>query len=79
MDRISINRGKQLKFAREYRGYTQSKLSKQIRGLSQSNLSKYEKGFEGVLKQEKVTEIMNYLNFPEKFLDVKSLTINYSY
>lgn len=71
MNRESINKGRQIKFAREYRGYTQGELCKKIKGLSQSNLSKYEKGFVGMLKDDKVSEIINFLNFPIKFLDVK--------
>ena len=35
---------KQIIFAREYRGYSQTELASKIVGLSQSNLSKYEKG-----------------------------------
>ena len=75
MDRKSVNRGRQLRFAREYRGYTQSKLCKEIKGLSQANLSKYENGFEGMLKDDKVAEIMKHLNWTIKWLDVKSPTI----
>ena len=71
MDRKSINKGRQLKFAREYRKYTQSHLCKDVKGLSQSNLSKYEKGFEGMLKDDKIAEIMQLLNFPLQFLEVK--------
>lgn len=71
MTRESLNKGMQLKFAREYRGYTQSKLCKEIEGLSQSNLSKYEKGFTGMLKDDKIEEIIKYLDFPIRFLDVK--------
>lgn len=75
MDRKSVNKGLQLKFVREYRGYTQSKLCKEIKGLSQSNLSKYEKGFEGMLKPDKVTEIMKHLKWNIEWLDVKPITI----
>jgi transcriptional regulator with XRE-family HTH domain len=71
MDRKSINKGRQLKFAREYRKYTQARLCKDVKGLSQSNLSKYEKGFDGMLKDNKIAEIMQLLNFPLQFLDVK--------
>ena len=71
MDRKSINKGRQLKFAREYRKYTQSHLCKDVKGLSQSNLSKYEKGFEGMLRDDKIAEIMQLLNFPLQFLEVK--------
>lgn len=70
MDRKTVNRGRQLKFARQYRGYTQSNLCKEIKGLNQSNLSKYEKGFEGMIKEDKITEIMQHINFPLAFLDV---------
>lgn len=54
MNRQSVNRGKQLRLARQYRGYNQSQLSKQIEGLSQSNISKFEKGFEGMISDEKL-------------------------
>jgi transcriptional regulator with XRE-family HTH domain len=69
MTKESVNSGRQLKFAREYRKYTQAKLCKDVKELSQSNLSKYEQGFEGMLKNEKVLEIMNFLNFPIEFLE----------
>ena len=35
---------RQLTFARELRGFSQTDLSSSIKGLSQSNLSKFEKG-----------------------------------
>lgn len=75
MDRNSVNKGRQFRFAREYRKYSQSKLCKEIKGLSQANLSKYENGFEGMLKDDKVAEIMKHLNWPIKWLDVKNPTI----
>lgn len=71
MNRKTVNRGKQLKLAREYRGYNQSELSKSINGLQQSNLSKFEKGFEGMISDAKLKEIMEFLNWPCKWLDVK--------
>ena len=71
MNRKSVNRGKQLKMAREYRGYSQSELAKQIEGLSQANLSKFEKGFEGMISNEKLIVIMQLLNWPFDWLDVK--------
>ena len=71
MNRKSVNKGVQLKFAREYRKYTQTSLCREVKGLSQSNLSKYEKGFDGVLKDDKINEIMKLLNFPLQFLDVR--------
>lgn len=57
---------KQLTFAREYRGYSQTELSTQIQGLSQSNLSKFEKGL-GQISDEVFQKIISLLNFPESF------------
>lgn len=62
-------KSKQLVFAREYRGLTQKALAAAIDGLSQSNLSKYEKGIES-LSEENVARIMQYLDFPMKFLNL---------
>tara|TARA_R110000803_G_C11790441_1_gene297957 strand:- start:315 stop:560 length:246 start_codon:yes stop_codon:yes gene_type:complete len=75
MDRKSVNKGLQLRFVREYRGYTQSKLCKEIKGLSQANLSKFENGFDGMLKDDKVAEIMKHLNWNLDWLDRKPITI----
>lgn len=61
---------RQLIFAREYRGYTQTDLANSIAGLSQSNLSKFEKGF-GVLSSEMQMKIIDFLNFPVEFFDKK--------
>lgn len=61
MNMQSVNRGKQLKMAREYRGYNQNELAKNIYGLSQANLSKFEKGFEGMISDEKLKVIMQFL------------------
>lgn len=63
-------RNSQLTFARQYRGMNQSNLAKQIPGLSQSNLSKYEKGI-GTLSDDVLFRIMDTLNFPIGFLDLK--------
>lgn len=76
MDRQSVNRGLQLRMAREYRGYSQSELVKNIPGLSQSNLSKYEAGFTGMINDEKLKVIMQFLNWPFGWLDVKH-PVNY--
>jgi len=57
---------RQLIFAREYRGYSQTELSAQIPGLSQSNLSKFEKGV-GMLSDDILIRIIAFLDFPEKF------------
>ena len=59
---------KQLVFAREYRGYSQSELSSKIRGLSQPNLSKFEKGI-GVLSDEVLINIFQFLDFPISFFE----------
>lgn len=70
MTKWSVNRGKQLKLAREYRGYTQTHLADKIEGLSQSNLSKFEKGFEGQIKDSKLLDIMKFLDWPINWLNV---------
>jgi|LAHS01.1.fsa_nt_gb Zn-dependent peptidase ImmA (M78 family)/transcriptional regulator with XRE-family HTH domain len=59
---------RQLTFAREYRGYSQTELSSHIEGLSQSNLSKYEKGI-GNLSDEVLLRIFSFLGFPEAFFE----------
>lgn len=58
---------RQLIFAREYRGFSQSELASNIIGLSQSNLSKYEKGFSS-LSDDMVLKIVDFLGFPESWL-----------
>lgn len=50
---------KQLIFAREYRGYSQTELASKIIGLSQSNLSKYEKGV-GTLSADVLNRIIDF-------------------
>lgn len=62
-------RSKQLTFARQYRGYTQTELAKAVMGLSQSNLSKYEKGL-GNLSDGVLSRVMELLRFPIGFLDL---------
>lgn len=61
---------RQLTFARELRGYSQTDLSSSIKGLSQSNLSKFEKGL-SVLSEDVQKKIINFLNFPVDFFDRK--------
>lgn len=61
---------KQLIFAREYRGYSQTELASKIPGLSQSNLSKYEKGI-GVLSFDVLNRIIDLLGFPITFYEKK--------
>ena len=50
---------KQIIFAREYRGYSQTELASKIVGLSQSNLSKYEKGI-GPLSTDVLNRIIDF-------------------
>lgn len=61
---------KQLIFAREYRGYSQTELASKIVGLSQSNLSKYEKGI-GPLSVDVLSRIIDFLGFPLSFYERK--------
>lgn len=63
-------KNRQLTFAREYRGYTQTELANHIKGLSQSNLSKFEKGT-GLLSETALRNIMSALDFPIGFLDAE--------
>lgn len=65
----SHNTHRQLTFAREYRGITQTELASRVSGLSQSNLSKYEKGL-STLSDDLLSRIMDSIGFPMAFLDV---------
>lgn len=65
----NLNRGLQLKLAREFRGFSQKELCNQIDGLSQSNLSKFEQGM-ATISKDKLIAIMGKLNFPITWLDV---------
>ena len=71
---------RQLTFAREFRGYSQTELTSNIDGLSQSNLSKYEKGL-NTLSDEMVFKIIEYLKFPKEWLslNVSNLPENVNY
>lgn len=71
---------RQLTFAREYRGYSQSDLASNISGLSQPNLSKYEKGFNS-LSDEMVVKIIDFLHFPKNWLfqNISNLPENANY
>ena len=71
---------RQLTFAREYRGYSQSELASNISGLSQPNLSKYEKGF-NTLSDDMVEKVIEFLNFPKTwlYLNVSNLPENANY
>lgn len=61
---------KQLTFAREFRGLSQTELSKEIQGLSQSNLSKFEKGL-ATLSEQLQDKIIEFLGFPREFYNEK--------
>lgn len=64
---------RQLTFAREIRGLSQTDLSNSISGLSQSNLSKFEKGL-SVLSEEIQLKIIEFLDFPITFFERKIST-----
>lgn len=66
--KTEANAGKQMKFAREYRGYSQKGLCSKIDGLSQSNVSNFENG-KGKIGKEQIIKIMDFLNFPIEWLD----------
>ena len=65
-----------LKTAMCHRGVTQTELAKNIKGLSQSNLSKFLKGYFGVLSEQKIKSIMDYLNFPFEFIYIDYSSMN---
>lgn len=60
---------RQLIFAREYRGYSQTKLASMVKGLSQSNLSNFEKGICS-LSEDIINKIIDVLGFPEEFYEI---------
>ena len=68
---------KQIIFAREYRGYSQTELASKIVGLSQSNLSKYEKGI-GPLSTDVLNRIIDFLGFPSS-QESHTTPFSYSY
>lgn len=57
-----------LKVCMGYRGYNQSELSKKFKGLSQPALSRFLKGEINVISEEKLKDIMIFLDFPFQFL-----------
>lgn len=65
--------------AMNYRGYNQSKLSKNFKGLSQPALSRFLKGERNVISEEKLKEIIIFLDFPFQFLykEFKPLKTSY--
>lgn len=72
MTKKSINRGRQLKFIREYRGYSQKYIAERIDNLSQCQISKFECGFE-TIKEYTLRQIMILLDWPFEFID-KNIT-----
>lgn len=77
MNRESVNKGKQLRLVRCYRGYTQKELCKNIPKLSQSNLSKFEHGFEGKISNDILEQTMKFLKWPISFLSKRHPHIEY--
>lgn len=71
MDIKTINKGRQLKFSRVYRGFSQIELCDKVNGLSQSNLSKFEKGF-NCISEKKLIEIMKVLTWNIEWLEVRT-------
>ena len=65
---MNVNKGRQLRLAREYRQLSQGELCKQVSGLSQPNLSRYESGYP-TISDSKINQIMDILNFPLSWLD----------
>lgn len=61
---------KQVTFAREFRGFSQTALANSIEGLSQSNLSNFEKGL-STLSEDLKQKITDKLQFPREFFDRK--------
>lgn len=57
-----------LNVAMGYRCINKTELCKNIKGLSQPNLSKFLKGYHACLSEDKLKEIMIYLDFPFEFL-----------
>ena len=57
-----------LKVAMNYRGITRSKLAKSVGGISQASISNFLNGNIFSIPEEKLKEIMVFLNFPFEFL-----------
>lgn len=69
------NRGKQLKFVRECRGYTQQDVCENINSVTTEELVLFEKGLNSI-SDDKLELIMIFLNWPFSFLDERSQTIS---
>ena len=66
----NAKRRRQLIFAREYRGLSQTELAKRVAGLSQSNLSRFEQ-LGGSLSETVLRRVMDVLEFPFEFLGIE--------
>ena len=71
MDKQSINKGKQLRLIREYRGLSHFQLASKIKDVSKDDIVRFEAGFETTIDGQKEIEIMRALRCPCSFLDVK--------
>jgi len=70
MTKESINKGKQLRFAREYRGYLSVFEFAKKAEISPSRLSRFERGFKTYsLTNKEIERAMKFLDFPTEFLD----------
>lgn len=68
-----------LETAMGYRGVSSSKLCKEIKGLTQEDLAKFLKGSHGTIPENKLKEIMIFLEFPFGFLYKEFKPIKYSH
>jgi len=69
MDRQSINRGKQMRTARECRGISLNELCGKLTGISKYRIMRFESGLKDALTAEQINEIMKAINFPVEWLD----------
>lgn len=65
----TVHIGKQMKMARQYRGYSQAKLCSMVEGVHRSNLSRFENGHHDFISMEKVKELMHALDWPVSWLE----------
>lgn len=62
-----------------YRGVSVAKLCKEIKGLTKEDLTKFLKGSHGTIPEDKLKEIMIFLEFPFEFLFKEFKPIKYSH
>lgn len=60
-----------LRVAMKYRGITQAKLSNNVGGISQASISNFLNGKIFAIPEDKLKEIMLYLDFPYDFLYIE--------